>query len=667
VGVEAGHPLAPRQLVRGDGHAWDLERAIGGGAPWLVPLEGTADVPRGPWDVPPVNAIVVPVAVEDGMPAGVLVAGLNPYRPASEDFLAFVRLFAGQVGSGLSVAIGRERQQAERDRLRAVFDDAPSFFCVLAGPQHVFELTNASYTRLIGGRQVEGLSVAEALPELAGQGFLDLLDHVYRTGERHVGRGVQVMLAIEAGGPLAPRYVDFVYQPVRDRLGNVTGIFVEGYDVTDKVEAEQALRALNAGLEQRVLERTRDLASTLEKLREESRQREAVQEELRQAQKMEAVGQLTGGIAHDFNNLLQGITGSLDLLTLKLRHGRTDGLEQLVDRAMNSARRAAGMTHRLLAFSRRQPLDPKPVKPNQLLATKAELLTRTMGERIRVEMDLAPQLWTTLCDGNQLESAILNLCINARDAMPDGGVLKVRTANASLQAEPDVRPGDYVCITVADTGEGMTPDVLAKAFDPFFTTKPIGQGTGLGLSMIYGFARQSKGHVKLESEPGRGTTAHLYLPRHAGEPAAPEPLPRLAEMERSGEGEVILVVEDEAVVRSLVVEVLRGLGYRTLEAADGAQALDILQSPARVDLLVTDVGLPVLNGRQLYDAAVLRRPGLRVLFMTGYAENASLSGGVLLPGMELITKPFPMEKLAEKIVKMLREDHEAAPSAAAGE
>ena len=659
VGLPAGHPLAPPTLRAGDGHPWDWGRALAGGTSWLVPLHDAGDVPCGPWDVPPARGIVVPIAADGGLPAGVFVAGLNPYRPANEDLLSFVRLFAGQVGAGLAGAIARERAAAERDRLRAMFDEAPSFFAVLAGPQHVFELTNKAYQRLVGGRQVDGLALAQALPEVVGQGFTKLLDEVYRTGQRYVGRAEPVMLANDADGPLVQRYVDFVYQPLRDRLGTVGGIFVEGYDVTDKVEAEQALRALNTGLEQRVLERTRDLAGALEKLREEARQREVMEEALRQAQKMEAVGQLTGGIAHDFNNLLQGITGSLDLLKLHLRRGRVDDLDGLVERAMNSARRAAGMTHRLLAFSRRQPLDPKPVKANQLLAPMAELLTRTVGERIRVDMQLAPDLWTTLCDANQLESAILNLCINARDAMPDGGVLTVHTSNTTVDApaaaQADMRPGDYVCISVTDTGEGMTPDVLAKAFDPFFTTKPIGQGTGLGLSMIYGFARQSRGHVQLTSERGRGTAARLLLPRHEGEAAAPEPPPQLREEHHSGEGEVLLVVEDEQVVRSLVVDVLRGLGYRTLEAADGAQALAILQSDTRVDLLVTDVGLPVLNGRQLYDAALLHRPGLRVLFMTGYAENASLSGGVLSPGMELIAKPFPMEKLAEKIVAMLRE------------
>jgi signal transduction histidine kinase/ActR/RegA family two-component response regulator len=469
---------------------------------------------------------------------------------------------------------------------------------------------------------------------------------------------VKVELATGPGGAQEPRFLDFVYQPIRDSRGVVTGIFVEGYDVTDKVEAEQSLRTLNAHLEQRIDDRTRDLARTLEKLRDESKQRQSAEEALRHAQKMEAVGQLTGGIAHDFNNLLQGITGSLELIKLKFRMGKTDDLESLVGRAMGSAQRAASMTHRLLAFSRRQPLDPKPMNVNELVTQTELLLRRTVGERIDVRIVTAPGLWTTLCDANQLESALLNLCINARDAMPTGGSLTIETQNAQLDEayarHNDVPAGDYVCVSVSDTGVGMPPDVLEKAFDPFFTTKPIGQGTGLGLSMIYGFVKQSRGHVRLYSEEGLGTTARLYLPRHVGAAEALEAHPPLLPEHRRGRGEVLLVAEDDPVVRALVVDVLRGLGYETIEVADGAQALQVLDSGRRIDLLVTDVGLPLVNGRQVYDAAALRRPGLKVLFMTGYAENAAFTNGVLEPGMALITKPFALDQLASRITEMLK-------------
>ncbi|RYF35949.1 MAG: response regulator, partial [Comamonadaceae bacterium] len=495
------------------------------------------------------------------------------------------------------------------------------FICVLGGPDHVYELVNESYYQLVGHRDIEGKPIRTALPELEGQGFFELLDEVYRTGKPFVGQSASVRLQREPGAPLAERYVDFVYQPVVDSNGAVSGIFAEGYDVTEKMKAEDDLRALNNGLEARIAERTRDLEEALERLREESAEREAAQEALRQSQKMEAVGQLTGGIAHDFNNLLQGITGSLEVLKLRLQLGKIDNLERLITGAMGSAQRAAGLTHRLLAFSRRQPLDPKPVKANQLVAPMEDLLRRTMGENIRIELVLAGGLWTTLCDANQLESAILNLCINARDAMPDGGVLTVETSNASLDDSyigqtRDLRAGQYVCVSVTDTGSGMPPDVLSKAFEPFFTTKPIGQGTGLGLSMIYGFAKQSQGHARLYSEPGHGTSAKLYLPRHHGDEAVTPPLPRIEPDHHTEEGEMLLVVEDEPVVRTLVVDLLQGLGYRTLEAADGAAALRILQSPQRIDLLVTDVGLPQMNGRQVYDAARVTRPDLKVLFKT---------------------------------------------------
>ena len=379
---------------------------------------------------------------------------------------------------------------------------------------------------------------------------------------------------------------------------------------------------------------------------------------LRQAQKMEAVGQLTGGIAHDFNNLLQGITGSLEIVQRRVARGQTGDLDRFITGASTAAQRAAALTHRLLAFSRRQPLDPRPVRANTLVASMEDLLRRTLGERIELELVLAGGLWTTRCDPNQLESAILNLVINARDAMPDGGRLTVETCNAHLDSayaarQRGVTPGQYVGICVTDTGSGMDADTIARAFEPFFTTKPIGQGTGLGLSMIYGFAQQSEGYAKIYSEIGQGTTFKLYLPRHRGPADAEDPVPQLTEAHGAEDGEVVLVVEDEAVVRGLIVEELSELGYVALEAADGPRGLEALQSARRIDLLITDMGLPGLNGRQVADAARAIRPGLKVLFMTGYAENAALASGFLEPGMEMITKPFAMEALATRIRAMI--------------
>jgi PAS domain S-box-containing protein len=389
---------------------------------------------------------------------------------------------------------------------------------------------------------------------------------------------------------------------------------------------------------------------------------EHAQEQLRQSQKMEAVGQLTGGIAHDFNNLLTGVIGSLDMMQRRMARGEADRVQHYASAAMTSANRAAALTHRLLAFSRRQPLDPKPVNANRLVAGMEELLRRTIGEAVRLEIVTAGGLWQTLCDPHQLESALLNLAINARDAMPEGGTLTIETCNAHLDSayaarHRDVKPGQYVCICVTDTGVGMTPDVISKAFDPFFTTKPIGHGTGLGLSMIYGFARQSEGYAKIYSEVGEGTTFKLYLPRYIGAGVDIEELaPATGDDRRSEHGEVVLVVEDETAVRDLVVDVLKDLGYKALEAADGPSGLKVLQSRRRVDLLVTDIGLPGLNGRQLADAARERRPDLKVLFMTGYAENAAIASGFLEPGMEMITKPFAIDALTTRIRAIIEAD-----------
>src|SRR5665647_2171521 len=366
----------------------------------------------------------------------------------------------------------------------------------------------------------------------------------------------------------------------------------------------------------------------------------ATEEALLQSQKMEAVGQLTGGIALDFNNLLTGIVGSLDLLQTRLDQGRTDNVARYINAAMTSANRAAALTHRLLAFARRQPLIPKSVDVNQLVVSLEDLLRRTIGETIDLRIIAADDLWSTLCDPNQLESALLNLAINARDAMPDGGRLTIATSDARLgsvtAATPALSPGDYVCITVTDTGVGMSAEVAARAFDPFFTTKPIGQGTGLGLSMIYGFARQSNGHVTIDSKIGQGTTVRLYLPRHHGDIAQAQASAARA-AEHAASGETVLVIEDEPVVRAVILEMLAEQGYLTLEAVDGPSGLKILRSNARIDLLVTDVGLPGMNGRQVADQARETRPDLKILFITGYAESVAISDGFLQPGMETVS------------------------------
>ena len=379
---------------------------------------------------------------------------------------------------------------------------------------------------------------------------------------------------------------------------------------------------------------------------------------LRQSQKMEAVGQLTGGLAHDFNNLLTGVTASLEMMRTRISQGRYDALERYIAAAKDAASRAAALTHRLLAFSRRQTLAPKSVEANRLITGMEDLVRRTMGPEIEITTRLAPGLWLTLCDPHQLENALLNLCINARDAMPGGGRLTIATGNAELAdgaaRARDLRAGQYVEVSVADTGTGMAPETAARAFDPFFTTKSLGQGTGLGLSMIYGFVKQSGGQVGLVSRLGAGTKVTLLLPRYQGPslgeaaPAAPAYPPR------ARPGESILVVDDEATIRMLVADALRDRGYAVMEAADGIAALEVIRQDIALDLLVTDVGMPGgLNGRQLAEAARALRPGLKVLLITGYAEQAVVGDAALDRGMEVMTKPFALDALGMRIRGMI--------------
>jgi PAS domain S-box-containing protein len=427
--------------------------------------------------------------------------------------------------------------------------------------------------------------------------------------------------------------------PIRAEDGSITYWIGTSADIHDQKSSEQALADLNATLEQQVRERTEELL--------------AAEASLRQSQKMEAVGQLTGGLAHDFNNLLTGITGSLELMATRLDQGKAADIGRYLQIAQGAAQRAAALTHRLLAFSRRQTLDPKPTDINQLVHGMDDLIRRTVGPAVTVSLACAPGLWAVLADQNQLENALLNLCINARDAMPDGGRLVIETQNLVLDdgqaGAIELPAAEYVSLSVRDTGGGMTADVIANAFDPFFTTKPIGEGTGLGLSMVYGFARQSGGQARIYSEPGKGAEIRLYLPRYIGEAKVIEPSAGPHKAQR-GDGETVLVVDDEPNVRMVVREVLQELGYAVLEAETGSSGLQILQSSRRVDLLVTDVGLPGgMNGRQLADAALSRRPDLKILFITGYADGAVINDKTLKPGMHILTKPFSLETLGVKV------------------
>lgn len=422
--------------------------------------------------------------------------------------------------------------------------------------------------------------------------------------------------------------------------------------------AAEHVRAHSEILEAKVDERTRELAQINSELLAQMTAREKAESDLRQFQKIEAVGQLTGGIAHDFNNMLSIMLSSLSLIQRRLDRGETGDLQRFLNAALEGVDRARTLTSRLLAFSRQQPLAPDVIDPNRLVGGMSELLRRTLGEQIRVETVLGAGLWKTFADGPQLENALLNLCVNARDAMLDGGRLTIETANTYLDDEycrenDGTTPGQYIQVAVSDTGTGMTPDVIARAFDPFFTTKKTGMGTGLGLSQVYGFVKQSKGHINIYSEPGHGTTIKIYLPRHYGD-AVPAAIQREPRAIRGGSrDEVILVVEDEDRLRQLTADTLRELGYTVLQAGHAIEALEIVDQHPEIALLFTDIVMPDVNGRQLADEVVTRRPGIRVLFTTGFTRNAVVHNGILDTGINFIPKPFTMEDLAVKVRQIL--------------
>jgi len=530
--------------------------------------------------------------IRDGGPLGVRFVGV--IYDVTEAKLAEARL--RELAATLEQRV--EARTQERDRVWALSRD----LLVVADRNGRLRATNPAWSRILGYES----------GQLEGQAFDAFIHPDDRAGLRRM---------IEGLGELGP--VESFESRVCDAAGDYRWIDWSGASQDDDLFITG-----------------RDIS-----------QRKQLEEQLRQSQKMEAVGQLTGGLAHDFNNMLTGVIGSLDIMRRRIADGRTEDLGRFMDAASTSAERAAGLTHRLLAFSRQQSLDTRAVDVNELVGSMEDLLTRTLGEQTRLQVRLDTATWPAWSDANQLESAILNLAINARDAMPAGGVLTLETANVSLGVETDltVPAGDYVHIRVQDTGTGIPPDVIDRVFDPFFTTKPIGQGTGLGLSMIYGFMRQAGGGVSVASEPGVGTTIDLYLPRAASVSTVDDdqtaPTPR-------GHGETILVVEDDPSVRLLVLDVLTEIGYAPLEASEAESALTQLRA-GHVDLLVTDVGLPGLNGRQLADMALRLQPHLRVLFMTGYAEQATDRGAFLGPEMSMITKPFTIDTLAARIRELM--------------
>ena len=510
--------------------------------------------------------------------------------------------------------------QASEERLRAIFETSYQYqgFMTIKGV-----LLDANATSLAG--------IKCSLEDVVGKPFWSTpwfagtpdMPDIVRNAVSSVAEGNTVRQEIRVNLPEGGwRWFDFTMRPLFGDDRRVIAIVPEAVETTDRHRTEEVLR---------------------------------------QSLKMEAVGKLTGGIAHDFNNLLTGIIGNLDLMKTRLIEGRTGELDRYVTAALAAADRAASLTHRLLSFSRQQPLDPKPTKLNRLVAGMEDLIRRTVGPEITVEVVGAGGLWTAFIDQNQFENALLNLCINARDAMPRGGRLTIETANMWLDDQParqrDLPAGQYVSVSVTDTGEGMTSEVISQAFDPFFTTKPAGKGTGLGLSMVYGFTRQSGGQVRIYSELERGTTVTLYLPRHFGkevEAAAASSEPR--EMPSSWSGETVLIVDDEPSVRALIEEVLFKLGYIAVQAEDGAAALRILESGQHIDLLITDIGLPgKMNGRELADAGLAIWPHLKILYITGYAPNAVVGNGYLSPSINILTKPFRVDVLAAKIKRIILE------------
>lgn len=670
--------------------------------------------------------------------------------------------------SGENLALGREREY-----LRGLFSQAPGFMAVLRGPEHVFEIVNQAYENLVGRSDLLGKAVRDALPDIKGQGFYELLDEVYRSGQGYSALNARVFL--RRGGDTEEVFVDFIFHPLRDAAGIVSGIFVQGHEVTEVKRAQEAaresedrFRSLAEALPNHVWtasaegkldwcnvqmeryfglddftgradligdilhpddaervravwnecvakgslfecdSRMRDaderyrwfitravpvendqgkivrwvgtntdiedqkktesrlemLAATLEsRVEERTTELQKTQEVLRQSQKMEAIGNLAGGIAHDFNNLLQVITGNLQLLQRDV--GGAEQVERRLNNALAAASRGARLASQLLSFGRRQPLAPKVVNLGRLVRDMDHLVRRSLGEAIEIDTIVSGGLWNTLVDLSNVENALLNLAINARDAMDGRGRLTIELGNAYLddryaQNAFDVEAGQYVMLAVSDTGCGMPPEVLERAFDPFFTTKPEGKGTGLGLSMVYGFVKQSGGHINIYSEQGAGTTVRIYLPRSM---QAEDVLAEDTAGEIAGGTETVLVVEDDDAVREVTVATLSELGYKVLKARDADAGLAIIESGVPIDLLFTDVVMPgKLKSSELARKARERRPDMEVLFTSGYTENSIVHGGRLDPGVNLLSKPYARETLARKIRMLLDKAKERVAS-----
>lgn len=519
--------------------------------------------------------------------------------------------------------------ETEHARMLDLFEQAPGFVAVLSGDDHCIELHNAAFQRLVGERVVAGRAFRDALPELHGQGYFELLDAIRAHGKAHVGKGMKLTLLHAANGAADDLYIDVLFQPKNRADGKGVRIFVQGSDVTEQRRAHLEVERQQQMLETLVQERTKKL--------------EEAQTALMHAQKLEAIGKLTGGVAHDFNNVLHIINGNLDLI--KMVSAANAPVQQRCSSAQTAVKRGAKLSSQLLSFARKQPLQPEAVSLPAVFESIDLLLKRAVGERIEICFDLADGVWNTLVDPQQLENVILNLALNASDAMLDGGILTIGVANAT---RPD---GDYVHLTFRDTGLGMSDAVKARAFEPFFSTKGIGKGTGLGLSMAHGFVNQSGGQIDIESEESAGTTIHILLPRTDAQTSGKAAPSRVA---GNGGSETILVVDDEQDILDNVAAILRDFGYRVLTASSADDALARLGGLGRIDLLFTDVIMPgSVPATELAAKARALHPEVRVLFTSGYTENAMIHNGRLDEGINLLSKPYGRAELASAVRTLL--------------
>ncbi|MDA0426806.1 PAS domain-containing protein [Stutzerimonas frequens] len=544
--------------------------------------------------------------------------------------------------------------QSEGEQLRRLFAQAPGFVCFLRGPNHVYELVNDAYRKVIGQRQLLGNTVREGLPELEGQPLIGLLDEVYRSGRPYIGKRVSLFLRRQPEREPEEVILDFVLQPIVENDGQVVGIFVQGQDVTEQQRNETELQRYREHLEELVRERTQALEQS-------EAERQVAEQALQQAQRLEAVGKLTGGIAHDFNNMLQIIGGNLQLLRRSL--GNDETAARRLNSAVSGVEKGARLASQLLAFASRQPLLPRQVYLPDLLEQMHELLDGALGSAVQVELDVVGRPWPVFVDVGNLQSVVLNLAANARDAMAGRGRLVLRLENRSLNDEALEQPGDYVLLSVIDQGSGMSDEVRARAFEPFFTTKQESNASGLGLSMVYGFVKQSGGFVTLGSGDNGGAAVHVHLPRSAGENAESDAVSEREPAQPESDGSLtvddaglrILFVEDDPTLRMLTGEVLTELGHRVEVSETAEEALGFLDRQP-FDVLLTDVGLAGMSGIDLARQAGARHPELALVIASGYAVSPAEVG---IDRLRTMIKPYDIHQVRE-LLDAIRSERAAA-------